>query len=145
MLARVIKWPKAQGVGWLDKWKKHRRRVSELIETSPEGSWAKAVFRNRMRMAGHVQRHTESLVWAVINFRDLAWWRTRQRTIKKGSPLNRHPGRYLVNNWETDIEKYWNNPENGHFMAEFLDKEGYEPQCWGHLALNRDIWRRACQ
>ena len=97
-----------------------------------------------MRLAGHVQRHVESLAWAVINFRDLAWWRNRQRTIRKGSTVNRHPGRYLVNNWETDIEKFWSKPENAHFIEEFLDKEGYEPQCWGHLATNREIWKRVC-
>ena len=58
-------------------------------------------------MAGHIQRHMEKMSWAVINYRDQAWWRARQMNIKSGPSDLRHPARYRIQNWETDLENFW--------------------------------------
>ena len=95
-------------------------------------------------MAGHIQRHMENMSWAVINYRDQAWWRARQLNIKSGPSDLRHPARYRIQNWETDLENFWKKRCHKHLVDKFYEDEQYEPQCWGHLALNREVWRRAC-
>ena len=61
--------------------------------------------------------------------------------IKAGPSNLRHPGRYRHKNWETEFEHLVNKPEKGALIEEFTRTEGCRPMCWGHLALNRDMWR----
>ena len=141
MLAKIIKCPVNSGKTWVDRWRSHRRHIIGVIERCQQGFWSEKALINRIRFGGHVQRHSEKQAWAVMNYRDLAWWRYRQLNIKSGPSDLRHPGRIAHTNWETLFEKVVDNQKNRQLGDLFLEREGYRPQFWGHLALNREIWR----
>ena len=144
MMARILRWPAIQGATWLEKWIAHKAKIARLINKREEGSWGNRAIQSRMRLAGHVQRHVEGMAWSVINYRDLAWWRARQMGIKSGPLELRHPGRYKMRNWESDMEDFWVKKKYQHLVDRFRETENYEPQCWAHLALNREVWRSVC-
>ena len=142
MMARIVSWPAAAGGTWIDKWIIHRRKIGKMIEEDEEGWWSNRVLKNRLGFGGHVARHPETQAWAVMNYRDLSWWRYRQLRIRPGNQRCRHPGRYAHVNWETLFEQVLEKPENVWIPVAFEASEGYPAQSWAHIAMNRELWRR---
>ena len=83
--------------GWHDMdWQADHthKEICNLIQEDEEGWRSRKALKNRIRFGGRIQRHPEEHAWAVVNYRDMAWWRYRQLNIRPGSSKFRHPGRY---------------------------------------------------
>ena len=120
MMAGIVRWPFIPGATWLEKWMAHRTRISKMVNQREDGSWGNRAIRNTMRMAGHIQRHIGNMSWAVINYRDLAWWTARQLRIKSGPSDLRRPRRYKVRNRETEMESFWKKKGKEHYIERFI-------------------------
>ena len=141
MFSRVIRFKRGDSEGWTQHWIRSGSRIKEIVESTWEGYWSKRALREKIKFAGHIRRHLDSLAGSVVNWRGLAWWRNRQELIRPGSKEFRHPGRISWRSWETEVEEVAKGPQNQEVLFRFFEFEKYPACCWGQLACVGELWK----
>ena len=104
---------------FLDFYRKGMRKAAGILRDSSAGSWVQQWRIGLHRWAGHLARLPQgSLPKAVLEYRDIIWWRVNQIEVH---PL-RHAGRFKAWRWEDTLEKF-------HTAA------------WAAFAQRRESWK----
>ena len=150
MVSYILRQKRQPHEAWLPYFIRSRSIARDLIDASPSGGWGMKYRRLYFSWHGHLARFGQidpgRLAFRSLVYRNLLWWRRRQRNIPRGSPSYlRHPFRGTVPaRLEQDLERAFNRIRVASWAQSFwedvLPRLHATPSSWMELAECRLVW-----